>query len=52
MMTGAGVHLLAVLPDLKLVFVHRVDTDHPYNFNQENLNRLFDLIFAARNTEK
>jgi hypothetical protein len=24
--TGAGVHMLGVCPDLKVVFVHRVDT--------------------------
>jgi CubicO group peptidase (beta-lactamase class C family) len=45
---GAGVHLLAVFPDLKLVVVHRVDTlADDIRFAEDDLNRLFDLVLAA-----
>jgi CubicO group peptidase (beta-lactamase class C family) len=46
--TGAGVHLLGVFPQLKLVLVHRVDTERPYNFTGGNLIQLWNLIFDAR----
>lgn len=46
--TGAGVHMLAVFPDLKLVIVHRVDTDGTYRTTLADVYRLFDLVFEAR----
>jgi len=47
--TGAGIHMLAIFPKLKLVLIHRVDTGKPYTFTQANLFELWDLVFAARN---
>jgi CubicO group peptidase (beta-lactamase class C family) len=49
--TGVGVHMLAVFPELKLVMVHRVDTDHEYVTTSENLSRLLDLILSARSED-
>jgi CubicO group peptidase (beta-lactamase class C family) len=46
--TGAGVHMLAVFPDIKLVWVHRVATDGDYDFNQMSLYRLWDMVLDAR----
>ena len=44
---GAGVHLLAVFQDHKLVVVHRVDTlADDVRFTPDDLNRLFDLLLA------
>lgn len=46
--TGAGVHLLAVCPDLRVVIVHRVDTlADDISFTGDDLNDLFELIAAA-----
>ena len=46
--TGAGIHLLWVLPELKVVVVHRVDTlADDYRLTGDDLNRLFDLVLAA-----
>jgi CubicO group peptidase (beta-lactamase class C family) len=45
---GAGVHLLAVFPDLKIVVVHRVDTlADSVQFTGDDLNGLLDLFAAA-----
>jgi CubicO group peptidase (beta-lactamase class C family) len=48
--TGTGIHMLGVYPAPKLVFVHRVDTEHEYNFPQENLYKIISLVFAAQKT--
>jgi CubicO group peptidase (beta-lactamase class C family) len=46
--TGAGVHMLAVCPDLNVVIVHRVDTlADNVRFTGDDLNGLFDLLMAA-----
>jgi len=44
--TGMGVHLLAVLPDLQMVLVHRVDTDRAFDISWGEIRRLMDMIFA------
>ncbi len=45
--TGAGVHMLAVIPGRDLVIVHRVDTDkEPITFNQQYLYALMDIILG------
>jgi len=45
---GAGVHLLAVFPDLKVVVVHRVDTlADDVRFTPDDLNGLLGLLVAA-----
>lgn len=46
--TGAGVHMLLVLPDLKIVLVHRVDTDQQYTVTSDNVSQLVNLLLAAR----
>jgi CubicO group peptidase (beta-lactamase class C family) len=46
--TGVGVHMVMVLPESKLVLVHRVDTDAPYKVTSQNLYRLLNLMTAAR----
>jgi hypothetical protein len=46
--TGAGIHLLAVLPDLKVVVVHRVDTRAgDVQFTDTDLSDLFELLAVA-----
>jgi CubicO group peptidase (beta-lactamase class C family) len=42
--TGLGVHLLAVLPEKKLVFVHRVDTDKPFTTSWPEIRKLLEMI--------
>jgi CubicO group peptidase (beta-lactamase class C family) len=46
--TGLGVHLLAVLPDQKLVIVHRVDTDRKYDIKWSEIRTLMEMIVRAR----
>ena len=47
--TGAGIHMLGILPDLDLVFVHRVDTEKEnVRFTGGDLLTLLDLFLAAR----
>jgi CubicO group peptidase (beta-lactamase class C family) len=46
--TGLGVHLLAVLPDRKLVLVHRVDTDRHFNITWPEIRTLMEMIVRAR----
>ncbi len=46
--SGLGVHTLVVLPDSKLVIVHRVDTEAPYSMTSQNLFELMALLMAAR----
>ena len=53
--TGAGIHMLAVLRDLNLVIVHRVDServDSEITFSNDDLILLFELILSAINTDK
>jgi CubicO group peptidase (beta-lactamase class C family) len=45
---GLGVHLLAVLPDQKLVLVHRVDTDRHFNITWPEIRTLMEMIVRAR----
>jgi len=46
--TGFGVHLLAVLPDQKLVLVHRVDTNRDYDITWPEIKTLMEMILNAR----
>lgn len=49
MHTGAGVHMLAVFPDLGMVAIHRVDTESSeVRFTYDKMIRVFDLIVEAR----
>ena len=45
---GLGVHLLAVLPERKLVLVHRVDTDRDFDVRWPEIKALMELIVSAR----
>jgi len=46
--TGLGVHLLAVLPERKLVLVHRVDTDRDFDIRWSEIRTLMEMIVSAR----
>ncbi|MFQ5795513.1 MAG: serine hydrolase [Candidatus Bipolaricaulia bacterium] len=46
--TGIGVHVLAIVPDLKLVLVHRVNTDVAWSIPDEAIGQLFLMIMNAR----
>ncbi|WP_194756365.1 serine hydrolase domain-containing protein [Aliidiomarina indica] len=45
--TGVGIHMLGVYPASNLVFVHRVQTETDYDFNQQNLYEIIGRIFGA-----
>jgi CubicO group peptidase (beta-lactamase class C family) len=45
---GLGVHLLCVLPDRKLVLVHRVDTDQDFDITWSEIRTLMEMIVSAR----
>jgi len=44
--TGLGVHLLAVLPEHKLVVVHRVDTDRKFDTSWPEIKGLLEMAVA------
>ena len=46
--TGTGVHMLAVYPTSKMVLVHRVDTEKAYNFKEDKLYKMIDLVWSAK----
>jgi len=45
--TGLGVHVLAVLPEKKLVLVHRVDTDRDFDTTWSEIRTLMEMISNA-----
>jgi hypothetical protein len=45
---GLGVHLLAVLPEQKLVLVHRVDTDLHFDITWSEIRTLIEMIVSAQ----
>jgi len=45
--TGLGVHLLAVLPEKKLVFVYRLDTDKPFTTSWPEIRILLEMIAVS-----
>ncbi|GAG98538.1 unnamed protein product, partial [marine sediment metagenome] len=45
--TGTGVHLLAVLPEKKLVLVHRVNTDRDFDISWNEIRQLMYMIAEA-----
>jgi len=47
--TGLGVHLLGVLPEQKLVFVHRVDTATDFDITWGEIRTLIGMVMTARN---
>ncbi len=51
--TGAGIHMLGVFPDLKMVMVHRVDTDaEDVKFSSPQIIQAFDMVMGARTAEE
>lgn len=46
--TGAGMHCLGVYPGLDMVFVHRVDTESGFSYNEGDFYTMLDLLFDAR----
>jgi CubicO group peptidase (beta-lactamase class C family) len=46
--TGVGVHVLAVIPDLDLVLVHRMDTTGPFTDPGAQLGELLGMVILAR----
>jgi len=44
---GLGVHLLAILPDRKLVLVHRIDTDRDFDTKWSEIRTLMEMIVSA-----
>jgi CubicO group peptidase (beta-lactamase class C family) len=46
--TGTGVHMLAVYPKANMVFVHRVDTENEYDFPNDRLYEIIDLVWDAK----
>ncbi len=47
--TGLGVHLLAVLPEQKLVVVHRIDTDRKFDTTWPEIKGLLEMAVAELN---
>jgi CubicO group peptidase (beta-lactamase class C family) len=45
---GLGIHLVCVLPDSKLVLVHRVDTDRDFEIKWSEIRALMEMIAGAR----
>ncbi|MAD77437.1 MAG: hypothetical protein CML20_22150 [Rheinheimera sp.] len=48
--TGVGIHMLGVYPASDLVFVHRVQTESDYEFDQQNLYNIIGRVFDALET--
>jgi len=46
--TGVGIHTLSVLPDLKMVYIYRYDTDGEYKDPGEATIQLVSMIMNAR----
>jgi CubicO group peptidase (beta-lactamase class C family) len=46
--TGAGVHMLGIYPEQRLVMVHRVDTEAGSSFNDGDLYQVIRRMHAAR----
>ena len=46
--TGIGIHTLAVIPGLKLVFIYRYDTDGPFQDPGDATIQLVSLVMNAR----
>ncbi|NQZ42994.1 MAG: serine hydrolase [Flavobacteriaceae bacterium] len=42
--TGLGIHILGIYPDLKLVLVHRVDTEKDFQYDQNDFYKMLELV--------
>ncbi len=48
MHTGVGIHLLAIYPDLKMVLVHRVNTEKDYDYTKSDFYKMIELVMDAK----
>lgn len=46
--TGLGIHMLAIYPELKLVLVHRVDTENDFSYDKGDFYKMIDLVFDSK----
>jgi CubicO group peptidase (beta-lactamase class C family) len=46
--TGVGIHMLAIYPDYKMVFVHRVDTENEYHYEKNDIYKMIRLVFNSK----
>ena len=46
--TGAGVHMLGIYPESKLVMVHRVNTEEEYTFGEGDFYTMISKVWAAK----
>lgn len=46
-LTGAGVQMLGVYPSRNMVFVHRVNTEQPYQFKHYQIYPIIKMVFAS-----
>jgi CubicO group peptidase (beta-lactamase class C family) len=46
--TGTGIHMLGIYPAADLVLVHRVNTEAPYDFGDEEFFGMIDRVWGAR----
>ena len=46
--TGVGVHMLGIYPELKMVLVHRVDTENDFSYEKRDFYKMLDLVFDSK----
>lgn len=46
--TGVGIHMLAIYPELKMVLVHRVDTENNYDYDKKKIYRMLPLVMNSK----
>lgn len=49
--TGVGVHMLAIYPDSKMVFVHRVDTEKEYHYEKNDIYKMIRLVINSKSPQ-
>lgn len=40
--------MIAVYPDLKMVLVHRVDTENDYDYNKSDFYKMIELVMDSK----
>lgn len=46
--TGAGIHMLGVYPNSKVVLVHRVQTEKEFNFGDDQFMQMIGKVWASK----
>ncbi len=46
--TGLGIHMLGVYPGMKMVLVHRVDTENRRDYNKSDFYKMLGLVFSSQ----